>query len=229
LDAIYLKPAMNMQGGHELMDLNSRRVITWERVSQIPVTDVVIREIEQIAEDKGFKPLKFKNRKGVIFHNADWFAGMDHEEQDQDQDDQGNEEYVAKDNEPKDDKDNQNYDRIDEEEIEDLIEEAQEDFNPNQQDEDDNDNDQKELEEPNKDEKARILEDNTGAKSQGSKLRSSTRASRPVSRLEPTMSGQSCLQAGTKTIKKKVNFMEDKLRQLEYCHNLISQVKPVMK
>jgi hypothetical protein len=47
-----------------------------------------------------------------------------------------------------------------------------------------------------------------------------------VSRLKPTMLGQSYLQSRTKTIKKKVNFVEDKLRQLEYCHNLISQVKP---
>jgi hypothetical protein len=28
IDAIYLQPALNMQGGHELYDLNSNRVIT---------------------------------------------------------------------------------------------------------------------------------------------------------------------------------------------------------
>jgi hypothetical protein len=151
---------------------------------------------------------------------------LDYEEQDHDQDDQDNEEYVEEDDKPKDDKDNQNYDRINKEEIKDLIEEAQEDSNPNQQDEDDNDNVQEASEEPNKDETACKLEDNTKAKSQGSKLRRSTRASRPVLRLKPTLSGQSYLQAGTKTIKKKVKFVEDELRQLEYCHNLISQVKP---
>jgi hypothetical protein len=56
LDAIYLKPAMYMQGGHELMFLNSGWVITWARVLQTPMTDVVIWEIEQIAEDKALKP-----------------------------------------------------------------------------------------------------------------------------------------------------------------------------
>jgi hypothetical protein len=71
LDTIYLKPAMNMQGGHELMELNSGPVITRARVLQIPITDVVIRAIEQTAEDEGFKTLKFNNRKGVIFHDAD--------------------------------------------------------------------------------------------------------------------------------------------------------------
>jgi hypothetical protein len=60
---------------------------------------------------------------------------------------------------------------------------------------------------------------------QGSKLRRSARESRPVSRLEPSMSGKSYLQNDKKT-KKKVMFAEDELKQLEYCHNLVSQVKP---
>jgi hypothetical protein len=46
-----------------------------------------------------------------------------------------------------------------------------------------------------------------------------------VSRLKPNMSGKSYLQ-NNKKILKKVIFAEDKLRQLEYCHNLVSQVKP---
>jgi hypothetical protein len=46
-----------------------------------------------------------------------------------------------------------------------------------------------------------------------------------VSRLEPSMSGKSYLQ-DDKTTKKKVMFAEDELKQLEYCHNLVSQVKP---
>jgi hypothetical protein len=65
--AIYLRPAVNMQGGQELYDLNLNQVITQARVSQIPVTDVVIKAIEKIAEDQGFKSLKFKNWKGAIF------------------------------------------------------------------------------------------------------------------------------------------------------------------
>jgi hypothetical protein len=72
IDAIYLRPVNSMQGGHELYDLNSGRVITRARVTQIPVTDVVIKAIKQIAEDQGFKSLKFKNRKGAIFHDANF-------------------------------------------------------------------------------------------------------------------------------------------------------------
>jgi hypothetical protein len=61
INAIYLRPVNSMQGGHELYDLNSGRVITRARVTQIPVTDVGIKAIERIAEDQGFKSLKFKN------------------------------------------------------------------------------------------------------------------------------------------------------------------------
>jgi hypothetical protein len=46
-----------------------------------------------------------------------------------------------------------------------------------------------------------------------------------VSGLEPNMSGKSYLQKDNKT-KKKVMFAEDKLKQLEFCHNLVLQVKP---
>jgi hypothetical protein len=87
IDAIYLRPVNSMQGSHELYDLNSGRVITRARVTRIPVTDVVIKAIERIAEDQGFKSLKFKNRKGAIFHDADWIAGVDYDENIQQEDD----------------------------------------------------------------------------------------------------------------------------------------------
>jgi hypothetical protein len=60
IDAIYLRPVNSMQGSHELYDLNLGRVITRARVTQISVTEVVIKAIERIAEDHGFKSLKFK-------------------------------------------------------------------------------------------------------------------------------------------------------------------------
>jgi hypothetical protein len=77
-------------------------------------------------------------------------------------------------------------------------------------------------EEPEDDGTAIISERETDSK--GSELRRSTRESRPVSRLEPNMSGKSYLQ-NYKKIMKKVAFAEDELKQLEYCHNLVCQVK----
>jgi hypothetical protein len=87
-----------MQGGHELYDLNSGREITQARVTQIPVTDVVMEAIKRIAEDQGFKSLKFKNRKGPIFHDADWLAGVDYDENIQQEDD-NDKDYDKEDNE----------------------------------------------------------------------------------------------------------------------------------
>jgi hypothetical protein len=46
-----------------------------------------------------------------------------------------------------------------------------------------------------------------------------------LSRLKPNISGKLYLQ-GDKKMKKKVVFTEDDLRKLEYCHNLVAQVKP---
>jgi hypothetical protein len=61
LDAIYLRPAQNQQGGHELMDLNSGQLITRNIVHKIPVTDVVIKAVEAMANAQGLTTLKFKN------------------------------------------------------------------------------------------------------------------------------------------------------------------------
>ena len=70
LNAIYLRPTRNQQGGHELMDLNSGQVITRNNVHEIPVTDVIIKAVENMAYGQGFKSLKFYNRNGVIYHDA---------------------------------------------------------------------------------------------------------------------------------------------------------------
>jgi hypothetical protein len=85
LDAIYLRPAQNQQGGHELMDLNSGQLISRNIVHEIPVTDVVIKAVENMAYQQGFKSLKFKNRHGIIYHDADWIAGVDYDDPDEHQ------------------------------------------------------------------------------------------------------------------------------------------------
>jgi hypothetical protein len=125
LDAIFLRPVNSMQGGHELYDLNSGRVITQARVTQIPVTDVVIKAIERIAEDH-------KVSSHAIFHNADWIAGVDFDENTQQEDDY-NKDCDEEDNEdPDEDIKDDHYDGIDEDELEDLNKDAREEDNPNQ-------------------------------------------------------------------------------------------------
>ena len=70
-------------------------MITCRKVTKIPVTDVVIKSMEVMAHNQGFKDLKFKNRHGVIFHDADWLAGVDYEDEDENK----REEYADKDEE----------------------------------------------------------------------------------------------------------------------------------
>jgi hypothetical protein len=176
-----------MQGGHELYDLSSNRVITRSRVSQIPVTDVVIKAIEKKSEDQGFKSLKFKNRTGAIFHDADWIAGVDYDENIQ-QDADDDEAYEDDENEDQeqDDEIDIEYDRIDEEEIEDLIEDQREQANPNQHCEDEEQGEDEAEEEEESDDDANAVISEQGTDSQGSEPRRSARESRPRRDSSPT-------------------------------------------
>jgi hypothetical protein len=172
--------------------------------------------------------LKFKNCKGTIYHDADWIAGMDYDENiKQDKvDNEDNKAYKDDNNEyPKDKQniDEDKDDQIDDDELEDLNEDARQDDNPNQQLEQDEVVYNNQAKDDNEDKGTAVISEQE-SDSRGSKLRSSTRTSRPVSRLEPNMSGKLYMQDDKK--KRIVSFAEDKLRQLEYCHNLVLQVRP---
>lgn len=80
IDAIYLCPIQNIQGGHELMDLNSGKLVTRHKITEIPITQTVIKAIEAMAFAQGFKNLKFKNWHGIIFHPTNWIAGVEYED-----------------------------------------------------------------------------------------------------------------------------------------------------
>ncbi|MGC8547340.1 MAG: hypothetical protein ACP5MU_06795, partial [Thermoplasmata archaeon] len=149
IDAIYLHPVDNIQGGHELMDLNSGRLITRPRVVEIPITNLVIKDVEAMAEEQGIKSLKLQNRRKTIFYPADWIAGVDYMNENDDDNDDDND----NDNDKTDHDDNENeietdnttddkeqYDHVDQQEIEELFAEdphknhqeprAQEEANP---------------------------------------------------------------------------------------------------
>jgi hypothetical protein len=80
LDAIYLRPMTNIQGGHELMNLHNGYKFTRPHVTEIPVTPLVIAAVESLAKKQGFKQLKMKDRSGVLLHPANWTAGVDYDE-----------------------------------------------------------------------------------------------------------------------------------------------------
>jgi hypothetical protein len=212
LDAIYLRPAQNQQGGHELMDLNSGQLISRNIVQEIPVTDVVIKAVENMAYEQGFKSLKFKNRHGVIYHDADWIAGVDYDDPDDIADE--DEEYDNEEDESEDQLEQyeeleEQLEHIDTEEIEDIMRDARGETNPNMHEQHDNGNEEQ-LAHP-------VEQQETPAES----TRRLTRETRPIERLEPKMSGKSYMQE-----QKKVNFECNAEQELEYHHNLIIQNEP---
>jgi hypothetical protein len=138
IEAIYLRPSNNIQGGHELMDLNSGRVITRPRVWELPVTSLVIKAVEAMAEEQGIKSLKLQNRRKSEFYPADWIAGVDYEvERDDENNDEVQNENDDDDNDDNDDdNDEEEYDRVDQQELEEILaDDKQEEANPTDTDE----------------------------------------------------------------------------------------------
>mgnify|MGYP002176679840 FL=1 len=224
LDAIYLRPAQNQQGGHELMDLNSGKLITRNIVHTIPVTDVVIKAVEAMAFTQGFKDLKFKNRHNVIFHDADWIAGVDYDDNENENPYNDDYEYHPEDQQDDDNEEElEDTEQIDPNEVDDLISDAREEYNPTVRDEDP-DEENPELNEPepivHEEQDANPVSEDEQSQATES-TRRSTRHTSPIDRLEPSMRGKSYNQQA-----KQVSFKSDKDMQLEYCHNLIAQTKP---
>jgi hypothetical protein len=112
------------------MDLNSGNLITRNIVHEIPVTDVVIKAVKIMVYKQGFKGLKFKNRHGVIFHNADWIAGVDYDDNDDENEEDDDEEYhhEAEDNKNKEELEEE--EQIDPDEVDNITTDAREDANP---------------------------------------------------------------------------------------------------
>ena len=78
IDAIYIRPAKSLQGGHEVMDLGSGRVVTRPKVTPMKMTDLVMKRVEDMAKRQGLKSMKFYNRKRqeIIFTPNDLLEGV---------------------------------------------------------------------------------------------------------------------------------------------------------
>ena len=81
---------------------------------------MVINAVEAMAESQGIKSLKLSNRNKTNIYPADWIAGVDYENQndDEDGDDRDYEEEVVDDN---DELDEDEYDRGDQQELDDIL------------------------------------------------------------------------------------------------------------
>jgi len=86
LDAIYLRPTLDRQAGHEVMNLATGKAITCARVWEIPITPIIIKAVETMAEKQGIKQLKLTTKDKQPLLPNDWVAGVEYDFDDEDSD-----------------------------------------------------------------------------------------------------------------------------------------------
>ena len=223
IDAIYLRA--QSKNGHELMNLETGELITRGRIWEVPITSLVIRAVEEMAYNQGIKSLKVTGKNKVPLLPANWVAGVDH---DQDLEDGEDEDYMPmEDDLNDDDNDDMNADNIEQDEIDDLVrEDKQEDTNPtDRNDEEDNNNNaqveeqeqpeqvnQPELQNPEQVQAETVTDDE---ESQAQETRTRRQPERYTYPREHMGSGQANMQ-------REVAPEDDTIPELEMVHNLIA-------
>jgi hypothetical protein len=86
IDAIFLRNMKNIQGGHEVMNLNTGRRVTAQQVHERPITTLIIERVEQMGIDQGFKSLKLESKKRTPLFPAHYEDGVDYEFDNEDED-----------------------------------------------------------------------------------------------------------------------------------------------
>ena len=66
IDRIYLWPSTSIQGGHKVMSLSMRMAIYPRKVTVIPLTESIIKLVEQMGLNQGIKSLTIKSRQNNI-------------------------------------------------------------------------------------------------------------------------------------------------------------------
>ena len=75
IETIYLEPMLNKQGGHVLMNLNTAVEVTWHgNIAELPITDVIIKYLENMDSRKTTKVINIQNREKVIYNTNNWIA-----------------------------------------------------------------------------------------------------------------------------------------------------------
>ena len=80
LDTLFLRPMPNKQGGYMMLNLTTNKEITSNRITQVPITDLVIRTVKELAVQDGMTPLKIENRTCTMICNNNMLPGIDYEE-----------------------------------------------------------------------------------------------------------------------------------------------------
>ena len=129
VDAIYLEPANNSQGGHILMDLATGKEIQRKHVKVLPITSQVIKMVEDMAANEGVKGVRtYTRRTGAVILDADLLAGVDPDELWNEDNEIEDETYDPNEDIPPIGDSNLRIERIDDDEVNDLIDDAADDF-----------------------------------------------------------------------------------------------------
>ena len=80
VSGIYLRPLPNSLNSHEIMNLETGLVNKVVKVTKMQITDHVIKAVNALAEEQGIKSLKIESKNKVPIMPADWIAGVDTEE-----------------------------------------------------------------------------------------------------------------------------------------------------
>ena len=67
IDAIYLYPNTNQQGGHVVMNVHTGKRITRNKVIGLPLSKTIRDAVEQMATNQGIKQMKYHNKMDVSY------------------------------------------------------------------------------------------------------------------------------------------------------------------
>ena len=82
LDCIYLRPSSNAQGGHEVLHLQTNKVVHLRKCTAMPLTPSIIKQVHKIAEMENMpKGLKIRNRANQILFDSAWIAGVNYKKE----------------------------------------------------------------------------------------------------------------------------------------------------
>ena len=62
------------------MALDTGLELSTQTITKLPISDLVIKRVEELAKNQGLKNLKFVNRRGKPIFDASLIAGVDYDE-----------------------------------------------------------------------------------------------------------------------------------------------------
>ena len=80
IDDIYLTVKFKNQGGCVILDLKYGLTITRRNVTDIPVKNLAVKAVDNMAARNKITDLKFENKSGVLLNINYWLTGVDYED-----------------------------------------------------------------------------------------------------------------------------------------------------